>query len=51
MPVFIAGLLLGGLSGGITFALVGDGQLAVIAGVIATVASWLGLASLVIFDD
>ncbi|WP_406000714.1 hypothetical protein [Streptomyces sp. NBC_00829] len=51
MPLFILGLLLGGISGGITYGLTTDGQLAAIVGVVAMVLTWLGLASLIIADD
>lgn len=51
MPLFILGLLLGGISGGITYGLTADGQLAAIVGVVAMVLTWLGLASLIIADD
>lgn len=51
MPRFILGLVLGALSGGVTFGLTADGQLAAIIGVIAAVLTWLGLATLIIADD
>ena len=51
MPVFFAGLLLGALSGGITYGMSLDGQLALIAGAVATVLSWLGCASVIFLDD
>ncbi|WND34013.1 hypothetical protein RI578_06755 [Streptomyces sp. BB1-1-1] len=51
MPVFLAGLLLGGASGGVTYGMTADDQLAVIAGVIATVLTWLGCAFLIFIDD
>ena len=51
MPTFILGLLLGGVSGGVTYGLTADGQLAAIVGAIAAVLTWLGIASLLIADD
>jgi hypothetical protein len=51
MPLFLLGLVLGGLSGGVTYALTNDGQLAAILGAVAMVLTWLGLATLVIADD
>ncbi|MFE6362917.1 hypothetical protein ACFVP3_23325 [Streptomyces sp. NPDC057806] len=51
MPVFLAGLLLGGLSGAVTYGLTADGHLAGLAGVIAAVLAWLGVATLLLFDD
>ncbi|MEU3426617.1 hypothetical protein [Streptomyces gardneri] len=48
---FILGLLLGGLSGGITYALTADSGAALVVGIIAAVLTWLGLATLLIADD
>lgn len=48
---FILGLLLGGLSGGITYGLTTDSGLALIVAAIATVLTWLGLATVLIADD
>ncbi|MFE7899208.1 hypothetical protein ACFU3E_17095 [Streptomyces sp. NPDC057424] len=51
MPTFILGVLLGAISGGITYGLTSDGQLAAIVGAIAAVLTWLGIASLILADD
>lgn len=51
MPVFIAGLLLGAISGGGTYAFTGDGQLGAIVGVVVAVLCWLGVAAVVLIDD
>ncbi|WP_394436208.1 hypothetical protein [Streptomyces sp. SGAir0957] len=51
MPLFLLGLALGGISGGVTFGLTADGQLAAIVGGIAAVLTWLGIAALIFVDD
>lgn len=51
MPLFLLGLLLGALSGGATYWLTTDSQLAVIVGAIATVATWLGISLLAVVTD
>jgi hypothetical protein len=51
MAVFLAGLCLGGISGAVTYGLTSDGHLTGIAAVLAAVATWLGIATLLIFDD
>ena len=51
MFLFILGIVLGGVSGGATFGLTADGQLAAIIGVIAAVLTWFGLATLIVADD
>ena len=51
MPIFFVGLLLGGLSGGVTYGMTFDGQLALITGAVATVITWLGFACLIVSDD
>ncbi|WP_406002940.1 hypothetical protein [Streptomyces sp. NBC_00829] len=53
MPIFVLGILLGALSGGGTFHYTGDPQLSEAAGLIAAVATWLGLATILFFrpDD
>ncbi|MEU2075462.1 hypothetical protein [Streptomyces sp. NPDC013489] len=48
---FLLGLILGGLSGAITYALTTDTTTALIIGAIAAVLTWLGLATLLIADD
>ncbi len=51
MPTFILGLLLGAISGAVTYGLTVDGQLAAIVGAITAVLTWLGIATLLIADD
>lgn len=51
MPLFLAGLLLGGASSGLTYMITADGQLALVAGAVATVLTWLGCAALIFLDD
>lgn len=51
MPTFLAGLGLGFVSGGVTYGLTTDGHLAALAGVIAAVLTWCGVATLLLFDD
>ncbi|GGW99666.1 hypothetical protein [Streptomyces chryseus] len=51
MNRFTLGLLLGGISGGFTFALTADTTPAVVVGVIAAVLTWLGLATFLIAND
>ena len=51
MFTFLLGLLLGGISGGGTYALTGDGQLGAVIGVVVTLACWLGVAAIVWIDD
>ncbi|WP_404949018.1 hypothetical protein HFP70_35130 [Streptomyces sp. ARC14] len=51
MPLFLAGLALGGLSAGLTHAFTGDPQLTAVAGILAAVATWLGIATLMFFTD
>ncbi|WP_159392942.1 hypothetical protein [Streptomyces cyaneogriseus] len=51
MPVFLLGVALGGLSGGVTFGLTADGHVAAIVGVIAAVLTWLGIAAFIAVDD
>ncbi|MFF0166818.1 hypothetical protein [Streptomyces prasinus] len=51
MPVFILGLLLGAVSGGVTYGLTADPQLSGIVGAISAVLTWLGLATLIFADD
>ena len=51
MPLFLLGLLLGALSGGVTYALTTDNQLASIAGIIAAILTWIGCATLLALDD
>ncbi|MFF5972248.1 hypothetical protein ACFY7C_12085 [Streptomyces sp. NPDC012769] len=49
--IFALGLILGGLSGGVTYGLTTDGGAALLVGVIAAVLTWCGLATLLIADD
>lgn len=51
MPTFIAGIVLGAISGGGTFAFTGDGQLGAIVGVIVAVLAWCGVAAVIFIDD
>ncbi|MGW1938994.1 hypothetical protein [Streptomyces goshikiensis] len=51
MPLFLLGLLLGALSGGATYLVTVDSQLAVIAALIAAVVTWLGIGALVVLND
>ncbi|MFJ6935714.1 hypothetical protein [Streptomyces sp. NPDC101132] len=51
MPLFVLGLVLGVISGGFTYGLTADGGLASLVGVGAAVATWLGVALLVVVDD
>lgn len=51
MITFLLGLLLGGISGGGTYALTTDGHLAAIVGAVVAVACWLGVAVVVFIDD
>ncbi|WP_190329526.1 hypothetical protein [Streptomyces venezuelae] len=51
MITFIAGLALGGLSGGLTFMATADGQLAAVVGVVVMLLCWLGVAAVVVLDD
>lgn len=51
MPLFLLGLLLGAISGAVTHWLTADVQLALIAGGIATVLTWLGLATFLALDN
>ncbi|MDW4900631.1 hypothetical protein RB625_19670 [Streptomyces californicus] len=51
MPLFLLGLLLGSLSGLVTYGLTDETQLALIAAAIAAVLTWLGLAAFLALDD
>lgn len=48
---FLLGLILGGVSGGATYALTADGQLALVVGVIVAVLAWLGVAGFIVLDN
>ncbi|MER7047747.1 hypothetical protein [Streptomyces jumonjinensis] len=48
---FMLGIILGALSGSITYGLTGDTDLACIIAGIAMVLGWLGMATLLIADD
>ncbi|MGW8762351.1 hypothetical protein ACWGN5_07610 [Streptomyces sp. NPDC055815] len=49
--ILLLGLVLGGLSGGITYALTAEASLALLVGIVATVLTWLGAATLLFLDD
>lgn len=51
MPLFLLGLVLGGISGGVTYGLTTDGQVAAIVGGIAAILTWLGIATLIFAND
>ncbi|MFF5891201.1 hypothetical protein ACFY72_20820 [Streptomyces globisporus] len=51
MPLFLLGLLLGALSGLVTYGFTSDNQLSLIAAAIAAVLTWLGLATFLALDD
>ncbi|MDT6983721.1 hypothetical protein ACFSUJ_12105 [Streptomyces lusitanus] len=51
MPTFILGVLLGAISGGVTYGLTTDGQLAALVGAVAAVLTWLGVTALIFADD
>lgn len=51
MPNFLLGLVLGAISGAITYGLTTDAQLAAIVGTVVMVLGWLGIASVLIADD
>jgi hypothetical protein len=48
---FLLGLLLGGISGGGTYALTADGHLAAIVSAVVTIACWLGITAVIFIDD
>lgn len=51
MPLFLLGLLLGAVSGLVTYGFTSDNQLSLIAAAIAAVLTWLGLATFLALDD
>lgn len=51
MPLVLLGLALGGISGGVTFGLTANSQVAAIVGIIAAALTWLGIATLIFADD
>ncbi|MFI5859356.1 hypothetical protein [Streptomyces parvulus] len=51
MRIFLLGLFLGGVSGGIAQYSTGDPQLAAAVGALAAVATWLGMATLIVVLD
>ncbi|MGW3321105.1 hypothetical protein [Streptomyces virginiae] len=50
MPRFLAGLILGGISAGLTYAASTDPQLAALIGAIAAILTWCGILTLIIGD-
>ncbi|MER6240771.1 hypothetical protein ABT185_32800 [Streptomyces clavifer] len=51
MRIFLLGLFLGGVSGGIAQHFTGDPQLATAVGAVAAIATWLGTATLIFVFD
>ncbi|MFG2826072.1 hypothetical protein ACGFWI_01090 [Streptomyces sp. NPDC048434] len=51
MITFLLGLLLGGISGGGTYALTTDSHLALVVGGVVTIACWLGVAAVIFIDE
>lgn len=51
MPLFLAGLALGGISSGLTYAYTGNPQLTAAAGILAAIITWLGIASVIYIHD
>ena len=51
MRVFLLGLFRGGLSGCLTYAHTGDDQVATTVGILVAVATWLGIACIVIAKE
>ncbi|MGA5411584.1 hypothetical protein ACPCSC_30555 [Streptomyces lavendulocolor] len=51
MRIFLLGLLLGGFSAGVTGHYTGDPQLAACVGIVAAVATWLGIATVIFCSD
>ncbi|WP_199881799.1 hypothetical protein [Streptomyces sp. CB03911] len=51
MPVFILGLLLGGVSGVGTYILTADGSLSALVAAAVAVCCWLGIAAVLFIDD
>ncbi len=49
--IFALGLVFGGASGGITYALTADSGVALLVGVAAAILTWLGVASIIFIDD
>ncbi|MFE1250216.1 hypothetical protein [Streptomyces sp. NPDC058735] len=51
MRILLLGLVLGAVSGGLTYHGTGHGQLSTIVFILVAVATWLGVASIVIARD
>lgn len=51
MPIFLLGIVLGGLSAGLTYASTTDGQLSALVGAVGAVVTWLGVACLIALED
>ncbi|WP_159042117.1 hypothetical protein [Streptomyces sp. TP-A0875] len=51
MPRFLAGLILGALSGVVTYALTGEQGPALAAAAVVAVLTWLGVAAVLFLDD
>lgn len=51
MPLFLLGIVTGGLSGGITYALTADTAVALVVAAIAAGLTWLGIVTFLVADD
>ncbi|MEV4966674.1 hypothetical protein AB0886_05320 [Streptomyces sp. NPDC024062] len=51
MPLALLGIGCGVISGAATYAYTGAGQISAAVGIVAAVLTWLGIATLAIFDD
>lgn len=49
--MILAGLIIGAISGGLTYAFTVNALLALIVGVAVTILAWLGHAAVIILDD
>lgn len=48
---FLLGVILGAVSGGLTYALTAEGLLALIIGAVVMILTWLGFAGVIVIDD